>query len=304
MANFDATLDIEWTAAVRARVTRLGVAQIGYLRLGRIAAPVHTAQVKAMRIGAAHEIGQRHRRAVSHHFDGQFAGPDRAGRAFHHRLDFIGARHAQRTRHASDLLRLDGIEIVIAAQHQGHQAAIFARHQQGLRDLRGVDFQEGADLGDGVGLLCRDFFQRFARRRTRCMWRRRRHHLDVGGVVALGAESDQVFAGVGEHVEFMGFRSADIAGVGQHRAKGQAGARKDAAVGAIHVLIGCFERSVIEMEGIGILHQEFARPHDTEARTHLVAELGLDLIEVERQLLVAMNFVADEVGDGLFVGRA
>jgi hypothetical protein len=41
------------------------------------------------------------------------------------------------------------------------------------------------------------------------------------------------------------------------------------------------------VERIGVLHQEFARAHHAEARADLVAELGLDLVEVDRQLLVA-----------------
>ena len=58
------------------------------------------------------------------------------------------------------------------------------------------------------------------------------------------------------------------------------------------------------MEGIGILHDEFARAHDTEARTDLVAELGLDLVEVEWQLLVGADLLARDVGDDFLVRRA
>ena len=58
------------------------------------------------------------------------------------------------------------------------------------------------------------------------------------------------------------------------------------------------------MEGIGVLHDEFARAHHAEARPHLVAEFGLDLVEVDGQLAVAAQFAARDVGDHLFVGRA
>src|SRR5690606_2031880 len=43
--------------------------------------------------------------------------------------------------------------------------------------------------------------------------------------------------------------------------------------------------------------------HHAEARADLVAELGLDLVETRRQLLVAGQLVAREVGDDLLVGR-
>ena len=57
-----------------------------------------------------------------------------------------------------------------------------------------------------------------------------------------------------------------------------------------------------QVEGIGILHQEFAATHDAEARAHLVAELPLDMIEVARQLLVGLDTLAEDVGDHLLVG--
>ena len=58
------------------------------------------------------------------------------------------------------------------------------------------------------------------------------------------------------------------------------------------------------MEGVTILHDELAAAHDPEARTDLVAELRLDLVEVPRELAVAFHFAAHDVGDHLLVGRA
>jgi len=58
------------------------------------------------------------------------------------------------------------------------------------------------------------------------------------------------------------------------------------------------------MEGIAVLHQELAAAHDAEARTDLVAELGLDLVQVQRQLAVALDVATDDVGDHFLVRRA
>jgi hypothetical protein len=44
--------------------------------------------------------------------------------------------------------------------------------------------------------------------------------------------------------------------------------------------------------------------HDAEARPHLVAELGLDLVEVDRQLAVALELAPRDVGDHFFMRRA
>jgi hypothetical protein len=60
---------------------------------------------------------------------------------------------------------------------------------------------------------------------------------------------------------------------------------------------------MIEVKGVGILHQEFARAHDAETGSDLVAHLVLDLVQVERQLPVAADLAAHDVRDDLFVGR-
>ena len=61
---------------------------------------------------------------------------------------------------------------------------------------------------------------------------------------------------------------------------------------------------LVKVKRIGILHQKFAAAHDAKARAHLVAELPLDVIEIERQVLVAAHTGAENFGDHLFVGGA
>ena len=58
------------------------------------------------------------------------------------------------------------------------------------------------------------------------------------------------------------------------------------------------------MEGVAILHGEFAPAHDTEAGTDFIPELGLDLIEVHRQLPVAADFAPCDVGNHFLMRRA
>ncbi len=72
----------------------------------------------------------------------------------------------------------------------------------------------------------------------------------------------------------------------------------------MHAIVGFLQRLLGEMEGVGVLHQEFASAHQPEARADLVTELGLDLVEVDRQLLVAVQLIAGQVGNDFFVGRA
>ena len=58
------------------------------------------------------------------------------------------------------------------------------------------------------------------------------------------------------------------------------------------------------MEGVGILHQELTGTHYAETRAHFITELGLDLEEVQRQLFVRADLVADQIGDHFFMRRA
>ena len=58
------------------------------------------------------------------------------------------------------------------------------------------------------------------------------------------------------------------------------------------------------MEGVGVLHDELARAHDPETRPDLVAKLGLDLIEIQRQLTMGTDFPACNIGYHFFVRRA
>ena len=112
------------------------------------------------------------------------------------------------------------------------------------------------------------------------------------------------FAGVGENDELVAQIAANGAGVGTHRDCGQAHAVKCIQVGAEHLPVGCARAFLRQVERVGVLHQELAAPHHAETGADLVAELPLLVIEVQRQLLVALHVGAEDVGDQLFVGGA
>jgi hypothetical protein len=120
----------------------------------------------------------------------------------------------------------------------------------------------------------------------------------------IRAESDVVLAGIGQYVEFVRSRAADRAGVGRDGAELQAQAREDAAVRLVHVAVFALQVFKRGVEGVAVLHQELAAAHDAEAGANFVAELGLDLIEVNRQLAVALHVTAYDVGDDFLVRRA
>jgi hypothetical protein len=86
----------------------------------------------------------------------------------------------------------------------------------------------------------------------------------------------------------------------RHGSAGRSGRR--CAVGIGHDLVAGLGAIEVAIEAVGVLHDELAAAHQAEARTPLVAELGLDLVEVLRQLLVAADFLARDVGDDFFAG--
>ena len=110
------------------------------------------------------------------------------------------------------------------------------------------------------------------------------------------------FAGRGQDDELVAELAADRAGVGHHRDRLDAQALEGAHVGQHHAVVARHRRAVVDVEAVGVLHQELAAAHDAEPRTHLVAELPLDVVEHLRQLAIRFHRLAEQVGDHLLVG--
>ena len=62
------------------------------------------------------------------------------------------------------------------------------------------------------------------------------------------------------------------------------------------------EALLVEVEGVGVLHEELAAAQEAEAGADLVAELRADLVQVERELPPRRDRAAHHVGHGL-LGR-
>ena len=105
-------------------------------------------------------------------------------------------------------------------------------------------------------------------------------------------------------MELLRDAAADIAAVRRHDAKGQAETAEDAVVNRAHVLVTASQAVLVQVEGIGILHQEFAAAQNPEARPDLVSELALDLVQADRQPPVTADFPAGQVRDHFFVRRS
>ena len=76
--------------------------------------------------------------------------------------------------------------------------------------------------------------------------------------------------------------AANTSTVGGNRSKFQPETGKNTTIGGVHRIIGLLQRSLVNMKRISVLHQEFTRTHNPEARSYLVAELRLDLEIINR----------------------
>ena len=87
-------------------------------------------------------------------------------------------------------------------------------------------------------------------------------------------------------------------------AKLEAHARENIRIGIVHLLVGLVHALDILIKGIEVLHDELAAAHQAETRAALIAELVLNLIEHQRQLLVGTNLIADKRRNHLFMRRS
>ena len=96
--------------------------------------------------------------------------------------------------------------------------------------------------------------------------------------------------------------AADAAGVRQDRAEIEVHATQDAGVGVMHVAVGLFQGSLVQVEGVGILHEKLPGAQHAEAGPGFIAKLGLYLVVIDGQLFVASKLATGEIGDDLLVG--
>jgi len=101
----------------------------------------------------------------------------------------------------------------------------------------------------------------------------------------------------------VGAVAADGAALSLDDKVGEAATVEDPAVGFVHRAVALVKLREVGVDAVGVLHQELTRPDDAEARSGLVAKLGLNLVKGQGQLLVRPYKVAHQVGDHLLVSR-
>ncbi len=193
----------------------------------------------------------------------------------------------------------------MVAAHDGHHD-LLARHvEERLEGRLGAHaaLQEVHHLVDGVdagGVHLLDVVHRAAGLRSGLVVRL--GDLDVGGVFTALARDDGVLAVLSEDLELGAGGATHGAGVRLDDPIVEAESLEDPTVGVPHGLVALHGRGIVDVEAVGILHQELAAPEQPRPRARLVAILHLYLIEVDRELSVALHLSPDEVGDDLLVG--
>ena len=223
-------------------------------------------------------------------------------------------RHSGKTEigQAVELAHLDFVHVMVAAQEQqpdlglGDIAlvvlAIGGQHQR--FDGRGQrHVQQRGDVFAGALSRCRCLGHRLAGCRTRTRRRQGFGLFHIGRVFAARAVHDGVFTGGRNHLEFFAQITANSAAVSRHRAVGQTKSVKNLAVRTRHDLVASLGSVLVTVKAVRIFHRELAPTHQPKTGAALITELGLDLVEVLGQLLVALDLLARNVRHHLFTGR-
>ncbi len=205
------------------------------------------------------------------------------------------------------------VDLAVARHPDGQQFPFTA----GLTDLEQNVLQRvgGRDLpaeADSVGPL----HQRRDGRRVRgvvhlglrqTLDRHRFRHrgddrLDVGGIPGLQAPHEGVLADLALGEELL--RRAAAHRPGHRRDDDVADAQRveDALVGVAMAVVDRLEPVVVDVEGVGVLHDELAPAQDARPRPRLVAVLRLDLVQQQREVLVAAVLPLHRQREELFVG--
>ena len=98
--------------------------------------------------------------------------------------------------------------------------------------------------------------------------------------------------------------AADRSGIRCYRTKFQSQPREYARVAVKHFPICRLQILVAHVKRVSVLHHELTAAHHTKARADFIAEFGLYLVKIQRQLAVAFDFASHHVGNHFLMCRA
>ncbi len=104
--------------------------------------------------------------------------------------------------------------------------------------------------------------------------------LVIGSKAAIVAVDERSLAGVGQSHVLDGGIATDLTGVGNNGQGLDIAALADVSVGLLHLVVLLLQTLLRGGEAVGVLHDELATAHQAKAGAELVAELILDVVEV------------------------
>ncbi len=300
VAHFDAASFCEEFAAAGALADFGSFGDVGHFELREVALRVAMLEVVAFFVRARHEVEGIGNRFV--HDDAGVVSVDRGSKARNHaagldeavfgRIEFL---------RLEQVVELDFGNVEVARNHDRDELA-FEVEEHALGGGFGRHVQELGDFFDAFAVRRSDLFE------SGIFVALERHALELGDfavglVAALLAENQVVFTVRSVEHKFVSDLTAHDTRIALHHHWFNAHATVNAEVGVVFFLVVTVQVFLAGVEAVGILHQEFADADKAAAGTSFVTVLGLELVEHHRQLLVAVEHVAHEVGHGFFVGH-
>ena len=132
----------------------------------------------------------------------------------------------------------------------------------------------------------------------------RDHGFHVGRVIGRGGAHEGIFTVLRDCQELFGGRSTHGTRGGITNGVLDAQGVEDLLVRPAVSLVALLQAGIIHVEGVRILHHELATAKDAGAWALLIAVLGLDLIEGNREVLVGAELGLHDGCEHFLVGRA
>ena len=284
LRDLDAAGSGERLAAVRAGVAGDNGDQIGPLIDGKVALGAGTGKVIIDLVGTAGPLFGLAQALVADQTNaiGQVNRSDKA-LVQTVRLKLLVGHHAIAL--AKDVLGLAIVELVIA-RNNGHDR--FALGVDECQRLARAVLGEAEELCNGLDGAHARSLNLGERTVTRTLG----HddlgacRLVIGSKAAVIAIDERSLAGVSQSHVLDGGIATDLAGVGNNGQGLDVAALADVGVGLLHLVVLLLQTLLRGREAVGVLHDELATAHQAKAGTELVAELVLNVIQVDGQLLI------------------
>ena len=302
LGDLDAASSGERLAAVRAGIAGHNGYQVGPLVDGKVALGAGTGKVIVDLVGAAGPLLRLTQALVTHQADalGQVNRSDKALMQTIS-LELLISHHSIAL--AKDMLGLAIIELVVARNNGHDWLALGVNESQGLACTVLGEAEELCNGLDGAHARSLDLGKRTVARTLghddlgAC-------RLVIGSKAAIVAVDQRSLASVGQSHVLNGGIATDLTRVGNNRQGLDVAALADVSVGLLHLVILLLQALLRGGEAVGVLHDELATAHQAKAGTELVAELVLNVVKVDRQLLIGAQLVAHQGRDGLLVRGA